>query len=233
MSLSKQAANRARRCHRILVVEDHPLMCEGISKWIDHDPELEVCGTAGNLAVGLKAVDRLKPDLVLSDISLGGRSGLELLKELKVSHPDLPVVMLSMHDESVYALRAMRVGARGYVMKKAGGAEVVNAIKDVLAGGAAFSRKVTNQVMAEYAGRAKGHKSPVAALTDREFEVLQSYGRGNTSGQIAQLLSISPKTVGAHRNNICHKLEFKSTAELICYAVQYADGHEPEMGANV
>ncbi len=223
MSQSQQSANHTPACHRILIVEDHPLMCEGISKWIDHDPELKVCGTAINLATSLKAVHQHKPDLVLSDISLGGRSGLELLKDLKATHPELPVVMLSMHDESIYALRAMRAGARGYVMKKAGGAEVVNAIKEVLAGGSAFSRKVTNQVMAEYAGRAQGHKSPVAALTDREFEVLQSYGLGNSSKETAEFLGISPKTVGAHRNNICHKLGLKSTAELIRYAVQYVE----------
>ena len=195
-------------------------MREGISKWIDHDPELEVCGVAGNLATGVKAVDQLKPDLVLSDISLEGRSGLELVKDLKATNPELPVVMLSMHDESVYALRAMRAGACGYVMKKAGGADVVNAIKEVLAGGSAFSRKVTNQVMAEYAGRAKGHQSPVAALTDREFEILQLYGHGKTSGEIAQQLNVSPKTVGAHRSNICQKLDLHSTSELICYATQ-------------
>lgn len=198
-------------------------MCEGISKWIDQDPELEVCGAEADLAAGMQAVDRLKPDLVLSDISLGGRSGLELLKDLKVADPDLPVVMLSMHDESVYALRAMRAGARGYVMKKSGGAEVVNAIKEVLAGGSAFSRSTTNQMMADFAGRSHGHTTPVGALTDREFEILQLYGDGKTSGVIAGLLNISPKTVGAHRYNICRKLNLGSTSELIRYAVQCAE----------
>ncbi|MGJ8649460.1 MAG: response regulator transcription factor [Opitutaceae bacterium] len=209
---------------RILIIDDHPLMREGIARWINSDPHLDVCGEASDAAKGMKAVSQLKPDLVLCDIGLGSHSGLELLKDLKALHSNIPVIMLSMYDESVYAMRSMRAGARGYVMKKEGGAEVVLAIKEVLAGGSAFSRQVTNQVMAEYAGRAKGHQSPVAALTDREFEILQAYGRGNTSGEIAKLLSISPKTVGAHRNNICHKLELKSSAELIRYAVQYAEG---------
>lgn len=204
--------------YRILVIEDHPLMREAISKWIDRDPGLKVCGQANSSAAGMEAVVRLKPDLVLSDISLDGRSGLELLKDLKAMNPDLPVVMHSMHNESVYAMRAMRAGARGYVMKKAGGTEVVNAIKEVLAGGSAFSRVVSNQVLDELAGRARGHQSPIAILTDREFEILELYGHGKTSGEIAQQLNVSPKTVGAHRYNICRKLEIHSTSELICYA---------------
>lgn len=212
------------RTSRILVIEDHPLMREGISKWINSEPELEVCGEAGDSGRGMKAVSQLKPDLVLCDIDLGANSGLELLKDLKVLHPQIPVVMLSMYEESFYALRSMRAGASGYVMKKQGGAEVVQAIKEVLAGGSAFSRQVTNQVMAEYAGRADRNRSSVAALTDREFEVLQYYGRGRSSGEIAQILNISPKTVGAHRNNICRKLGVKSSPELIRYAVQHVDG---------
>ncbi|MDG1300528.1 MAG: response regulator transcription factor [Opitutae bacterium] len=206
--------------YRILLIEDHPLMREAISKWIDRDPDLKVCGQANNSAAGIKAVVKFEPDLVLSDISLEGRSGIELLKDLKAINPDLPVVMHSMHNESVYAMRAMRAGARGYVMKSAGGAEVVNAIKEVLAGGSAFSRVVSNQVLDELAGRARGHQSPIAVLTDREFEILELYGHGKTSGEIAQQLNVSPKTVGAHRYNICGKLELHSTSELICYAAK-------------
>jgi len=206
--------------YRILVVEDHPLMREAISKWIDSDPELKVCGQADNSADGMNEVLRLKPDLVLSDISLEESSGLELVRDLKAINPGLPVVMHSMHKESVFAMRAMRAGASGYVMKKSSGAEVVNAIKEVLAGGSAFSRFVTNQVMDELAGRARGHQSPIAILTDREFEILQLYGHGQTSGEIAQQLNISPRTVGAHRYNICGKLELHSTCELICYAAK-------------
>ena len=206
--------------YRILVIDDHPLMREAISKWIDRDPDLKVCGQAENAAAGMQAAARHKPDLVLSDISMEGRSGLELLKDLKAINPDLPVVIHSMHNESVYAMRAMRAGARGYVMKKADGSEVVNAIKEVLAGGSAFSRAVSNQVLDELAGRARGHQSPIAILTDREFEILELYGHGKTSGGIAQQLNVSPKTVGAHRYNICRKLELHSTSELICYAAK-------------
>jgi len=208
---------------RILIVEDHPLMREGIAKWISNDPQLEVCGEAGCSAEGLRAVNCLEPELVLCDITLAGRSGLELLKDLHALNSDLPVIMLSMHDESVYALRAMRAGARGYVMKKSGGAELVAAIKEVLAGGSAFSRHVTSQMMAELAGRRQGHRAPVGILTDREFEVLQLYGQGKASNEIADLLRLSPKTVGTHRLNICQKLRLKSTPELVRYAVHYAE----------
>jgi len=215
------------RPRRILIVEDHPLMREGIAKWIDHDEGLEVCGEVGGAAEALRAAERTKPDLVLCDITLSKRSGLELVKDLRCHSPDLPVVMLSMHDESIYALRSLRAGARGYVMKKAGGAEVVAAIKEALAGGSAFSRSVTNQLMAELSGGAgqRGQPSKLAGLTDREFEVLQLYGEGKTSAQIASHLNISPKTIGAHRRNLCQKLEIKSTPELIRFAV-----HQNESG---
>ncbi|MFP4541151.1 MAG: response regulator [Opitutales bacterium] len=208
---------------RILLVEDHPIMREGIARWINRDPALEVCGEAATAPHGLQAAEQLRPDLVLCDISLGNRNGLELVKDLRAIDPELPIVMLSMHDESVYALRAVRAGARGYVMKEAGGAEVVAAVKEVLAGGTVFSRRVTSQLMAEVSGHRRGRLSPVASLTDREFEIMHLYGDGKTTREIADQLHLSPKTVGTHRAHICRKLDLKSTAELIRYAAQAAD----------
>jgi len=199
-------------------------MREGIATWINHDPDLEVCGEAASAPEAFEGAGKLKPDLVLCDITLGGRNGLELVKDIKALHPDLPVVMLSMHDESVYALRAVRAGASGYVMKKAGGAEVVAAIKMVLAGGTAFSPGVAKQLLDDYTGRARGRQSPLAALTDREFEVLQLLGEGKTNREIATQLHLSPKTVEVHRVNIRNKLKLKSTPELIRYAVHYTEG---------
>ncbi|MCU0770139.1 MAG: response regulator transcription factor [Verrucomicrobia bacterium] len=208
---------------RILIVEDHPMMREGIANWINHDPELEVCAEAGNAAEALHAAEQSKPDLVLCDITLAGRNGIELVKDLKALRPELPVVMLSMHDESVYALRAVRAGARGYVMKKVGGAEVVAAVKQVLLGGTAFSPGVASQLLDEFAGRARGRHSPLAVLTDREFEVFQLLGLGKTNREIARQLNLSPKTVEVHRVNLRNKLKLKSTPELIRYAVHYAE----------
>jgi DNA-binding NarL/FixJ family response regulator len=209
--------------HKILIIEDHPIMREGIVKWIEGDPLMTVCGDFGSSVEAMGALGRLQPDLVVCDITLGDTNGLELLKDMIAFDPQLPVIMLSMHDESIFAMRAMRAGARGYVVKAAGGMEVVRAIKQVLGGGYAFSPKVSNQLIGEMAGRAKGRRSPVAALTDREFEILQHYGAGQTSGEIARALHLSPKTVGTHRLNICQKLSLKSTAELIRFAVHHLE----------
>jgi DNA-binding NarL/FixJ family response regulator len=208
---------------RILVVDDHPLMREGIAKWIGYDPELEVCGEVGSYAEAMQFVRELQPDLVLCDVALGSRSGLELVKEIAALRPDLPVVMLSMHDESVYALRSLRAGARGYLMKDAGGAEVLAAIKQVLAGGTAFGVGVTRQLLEDFAGRQRGNHSPLAVLTDREFEILGLLGEGKTNREIAGRLKLSPKTVETHRVNIRHKLHIGSTPELIRYAVQCSE----------
>lgn len=208
---------------RILIVDDHPLMREGIAKWIGYDPALEVCGEAGTIPEALKAIENLHPDLVLCDVVLVGRSGLELLKEVQDTRPELPVVMLSMHDEAIYALRSLRAGARGYLMKDTGGAEVLAAVKQVLAGGTAFGVGVTRQLLEDFAGRQRGRRSPLAVLTDREFEILEMLGEGKTNREIASHLNLSPKTVETHRVNIRHKLHIKSTPELIRYAVQCAE----------
>jgi DNA-binding NarL/FixJ family response regulator len=215
---------------RILIVDDHPLLREGVAKWIDHEAELEVCGEAGDLPAALQAVKELEPDLVLCDVALAGRSGLELVKEVCSVRPEMPVVMLSMHDESIYALRALRAGARGYLMKDAGGSEVIAAIKQVLAGGTAFGPAVTRQLLEDFTGRQRGHRSPLAVLTDREFEILELLGQGKTNREIAGNLNLSPKTVETHRVNIRHKLHIKSTPELIRYAVRCSEqaGLRPE-----
>ena len=208
---------------RILIVDDHPLMREGISKWVAYDPELAVCGEAGTVPEALKAIEEEQPDLILCDVALAGRSGLELLKEVAERWPQIPVVMLSMHDESVYALRALRAGARGYLMKDAGGAEILSALKQALGGGTAFGVGVTRQLLEDFAGRQRGNQSPLAVLTDREFEILGLLGEGKTNREIASRLNLSPKTVETHRVNIRHKLHIQSTPELIRYAVQCSE----------
>jgi len=223
MDVSVELEQAQSRLHQILIVEDHPLMREGIAMWVDQDPGLEVCGQFGTAAGGMGGVSQFKPDAVLCDITLNKGNGLELLKDIHAFSPELPVIMLSMHDESIYALRAMRAGARGYVMKQAGGEEVIAAIYQVMGGSHAFSSKVTNQIMAELSGLQRNRQSPVAALTDREFEILQLYGAGNSSGAIARILNLSPKTVGTHRLNMCRKLDLKSTSELIRLGVHYSE----------
>jgi DNA-binding NarL/FixJ family response regulator len=227
---SKRPVSSARR--RILVVEDHPLMREGIVTWIRREKDLDVCGEAGEASQALGAVEKLKPDLVLTDFSLPGRSGLELLKDILALDPDLPVLVLSMHDEQDYAMRTLRAGARGYVMKSAGGAQVIAAIRDVLAGHRAFSTAVTEQIMDDMAGRVRGHHSPLAVLTDREFEIFQLVGLGRTTNQIAKQLHLSSKTVEVHRLNIRRKLKIKSAPELIRFAVHQAQREARELGGS-
>lgn len=218
------------RRKRILVVDDHPLMREGVAQWIKRAPDLEVCGEAESAAQALSLAERLKPDLVLTDISLTGRDGLELIKDLRALRPELPVLVLSMHEESLYAGRALRAGARGYVLKRAGGGRVVEAIREVFQGRIAVSPEMATQLLEEYAGR-RSHSQRVSLpnLTDREFEVLQLVAEVKTNREMAQQLHLSQKTVETHRLNLTRKLKLKNAAELLRFALQYveknASGH--------
>ncbi len=209
---------------RILLVEDHPIMREGVAAWIDRQPDLQVCGQAGDASDAFGMLETLAPDLVVADLELPGRSGLELIKDISAFDPELPVLILSMHDETIFALRTLRAGAHGYVMKKAGGDELVAAIRAVLGGRKAFSSEVTQQVIEDVAGRRRGHRSPLAMLTDREFEIFQMIGSGRATKEIARQLNLSHKTVDAHRTNLRQKLKIKSLPELIRFSVEYSRG---------
>jgi len=214
----------ASRCQRILVVDDHPLMREGVAQWIDRAPELEVCGQAESASQALSLATKLKPDLVLTDISLPGRNGLELIKDLRALRSDLPVLVLSMHEESLYAGRALRAGARGYIMKRAGGDRVVEGIREVLLGRIAVSPEMATHLLEEYTGRrSQTGRTTLPNLTDREFEVFQLLGEARTNREIAQQLHLSPKTIETHRMNLMRKLELKSPAELLRFALQYVE----------
>ena len=209
---------------RILVVDDHPLMREGVAQWIQRAPELAVCGQAESAAQALALAEKLKPDLVLTDISLMGRNGLELIKDLAVILPGLPVLVLSMHEESLYAGRALRAGARGYIMKRAGGDRVVEAIREVLQGRIAVSPEMATHLLEEYSGRkSRSGRTELPSLTDREFEVFQLVGEAKSNREIAEQLHLSPKTVETHRMNLARKLKLKSAAELLRFALQYVE----------
>jgi len=209
---------------QILVVDDHPLMCEGVARWIDDTADLQVCGRAESASQAVSLVEKLKPDLVLTDIALTGRSGLELIKDLRTLQPDLPVLVLSMHEESLYAGRALRAGARGYVMKRAGGDRVVEAIREVLQGRIAVSPEMATHLLEEYSGaRAHSRRVPLPSLTDREFEVFQLIGEAKSNREIAEQLHLSAKTVETHRMNLTRKLKLKSATEMLRFALQYVD----------
>jgi len=206
------------------VVDDHPLMREGVTKWIEGTSDLVVCCEATSAAQALSLVEKQRPDLVLADISLPGRNGLELVKDLRALFPNLPVLVLSMHDESLYAGRALRAGARGYVMKRAGGEQLIKAIRDVLEGRIAVSPEMATNLLEEYAGRqSRSGRTTLPRLTDREFEVLQLIGEAKSNREIASQLHLSPKTVETHRTNLMRKVKLNKPAELLRFAMQYVE----------
>ncbi|HEY0794090.1 MAG TPA: response regulator transcription factor [Chthoniobacterales bacterium] len=208
---------------RILIVDDHPMMREGLRALIGREPGLSVCGEAETVSRAVEAVATLKPDLVLVDITLPGRNGLELIKDLRALSPMLPVLVISMHDEALWAERVLRAGARGYVMKREAGPVMVAAIRKVLAGKLYVNEAVSSRILESLAGRGT-NASPIAQLSDREFEVFQLIGRGQGTIEIAEALHLSPKTVEAHRAKIKEKLDLKTMPELISFACRWLEG---------
>ena len=208
---------------RIVIVDDHPMMREGIAHTVNREPDLTICGEVGTAAQALAVVEAHQPDLVLVDISLQDRDGVELIKDLRVAQPATPVLVVSSHDESIFAERVLRAGGRGYVTKQEGGREVVRAIRCVLGGKIFLSEKLSGHLLQQlYAGPAAPNERPgVGQLSDREFEVFQLIGRGLSSQTISDQLHLSAKTVDAHRANIKAKLGLQTTAELISYAATW------------
>lgn len=209
---------------KILIVDDHPMMREGLSQLIHNEPDLTICGEAESAVAALAAVAQAAPDLAIIDISLKDSSGLELIKDLKIRWPQLPMLVLSMHDESLYADRVLRAGARGYLMKEAGGRNIMAAIRQVLAGRIYVSEKMSDQLLASASGHSpKTSHTPIDQLTDREFEIFQLIGRGTSARAMAAQLHVSIKTVEAHRVNIKRKLGVSTAPELIRYAVRWVE----------
>ena len=209
---------------RLLLVDDHPVVLDGYRLMLNAQPDLAVCATASNAADALRAVERERPDLVLTDLTMPGRGGLELIKDLVVLHPGVKVLVCSMHDEMLYAERALHAGAKGYVTKDSPGPVMLGAIRRVLDGGLYVSERLAARVLAAFAGtRPRGSSSPLEKLSDREFEVFRLFGEGKTAKEIAAQLNLSPKTVSVHRDHIKEKMEFATSAEMIRQAVRYVE----------
>lgn len=207
---------------QILIVDDHPMTRGGLTHLINHQPDTVVCGEAENAAEALDLLAQSQPDLVLIDITLPGKSGLELIKDIKAMHPDLPMLVLSMHDESLYADRVLRAGARGYITKHEGGEKLIGAIRHILSGKIYVSESMSAHILEIFSGAQSGtDRSSIQSLSDREFEVFQALGEGLSSHQIARKLHLSAKTVDAHRANIKTKLKINTTAELISFAARW------------
>lgn len=207
---------------RVLLVDDHPIVRLGLTEVLTSELGLAVCGACGTAEEALSAVATLRPEIVVTDLNLPGKSGLELIKDLSVLHPGLPVLVLSMHDEEIYAERCLRAGARGYVMKNEGPEKLAAAIRSVLAGGIHVSARTSSRIVASFSGqRTREKSSPVGRLTDREFEVFQWIGGGLSTQAIADRLHISVKTIETHRMHLKRKLSLATAAELVAYAARW------------
>jgi len=208
---------------KILLVEDHPIFRLGLGELINQESDLKVCGGAESVNQALKAITDLAPDLVVADITLQDSDGIDLVKEVTRRYKDLPVLILSMHDEFLYAERALHAGARGYIMKQEAMESVVTAIRHVLGGKVYLNDAMKEHILANIADRTHSQdKSPIDRLTDRELEVFGLIGKGLSTREIAGKLSLSIKTIGTYRERIKEKLSLKHANELVRHAVHWA-----------
>jgi DNA-binding NarL/FixJ family response regulator len=209
---------------RVLVIDDHPMTRAGVVHLLSKQADLEICGEAGAPAEALAAIPNLKPDLVITDMTMPGRSGIEFLKDTLALYPQLAILVVSMHDELIYAERALRAGAKGYIMKQAGGEKLLAAIRRVLAGQISVSEEMSSKILQNISGGgSRGSHSPIEKLSDREFEVFQLIGGGKSTREIASQLHLSPKTVDVHRGHIKEKLELTDATALVRYAVRWIE----------
>ena len=218
----KPSPRRSSGKARVFLVDDHAVVREGLAVLLDQTHDLQVCGQAATPQQALKGIAGADPDIVVLHLSLGKHSGLGLLADLRAQHPQLPVLVLSMHDEAVMAERALRTGARGYVMKQEATQQLLDAVRRVLAGGPAVSEAVKEQMVRAVSGtRDRGTCSPIQSLSNRELEVFELLGGGLRPAQIAQRLSLSVKTVETHFAHIRAKLGLGTQRDLAVRAVQW------------
>ncbi|HVM62772.1 MAG TPA: response regulator transcription factor [Verrucomicrobiae bacterium] len=217
--------------YRVLLVDDHPILCEGLSQRINSESDLEVCGQVRDARDALGAIEKLQPHVAIVDIALGEGNGVELLKDMKIRFPHLPALVLSMHDEALYAERVLRAGARGYVMKQEQPEVLLRAIRQVLGGELYLSDRVKNGIVNRLGGspRVEDASTMVGRLSDRELEVFQMIGDGFATHEIAERLHLSMKTVASHRENIKKKLRLTTGEQLARFAIhwqRYRSGRE-------
>jgi DNA-binding NarL/FixJ family response regulator len=223
----KSQGGAETRKKTVFVVDDHPLLRQGLALLINQEHDLMVCGEAEEAHAAMKAIAVTRPDILIADISLKGPDGLDLLKSLRASYPDLPVLILSMHDESIYAERALRARANGYIMKQEATEKVLVALRRILGGDIYLSEKMANKLLHQYiSGAPADLNSRLSALSDRELEVFRLIGEGRSTRQIAECLHLSIKTVETYQAHIKDKLFLRSGRELVQHAIQTKFGEK-------
>lgn len=223
-STGKPAAGKSR----VFIVDDHTMFREGLRQLIEHDPGLMVCGDAADAATALEGIRQSNPDVVIVDLTLADSSGLDLVKSIRNDYEDLPVLVVSMHEESLYAERALRAGAMGYVMKNEPAKTVIAAIHSVLRGEMYLSRKMSSSVISKFMrGETEQPLSPLETLSDRELEVFRMLGQGKGTRQIAQDLGLTIPTIQSFRNRIKEKLHLKTAPELVLHAINWVQSGSP------
>jgi len=224
MPQKTQSSTKSRGKRTVLIVDDHPIVRQGLAMLINQEQDLVVCGQAEDAHEAMRAVRESEPDMVIVDISLKETSGVELIKDLQVQHPDLPILTLSMHDEAVYGERALRAGARGYIMKQEATEKVVTAIRRVLEGEIYVSDGMAAKMVSKLIGGAgKKTGSPVERLSDRELEVFRMLGEGYNTREMAEKLHLSVKTIETYRAHIKDKLGLQDASELLRSAIQWVN----------
>jgi DNA-binding NarL/FixJ family response regulator len=209
---------------RILIVDDHPMMRAGLAQLINRQPDMLVWAEAGQPAEALSLVSRARPDLVLADLTMPGRSGIEFIKDMIAARADLIILVISMRDEALYAERCLRAGARGYIMKEAGSESLLAAMRRVMGGKTYLSPGAADSILENLSPqKPRGSNSPIQALSDREFEIFRFIGLGKSAREIAAQLHLSHKTVDVHRGHIREKLDLKDVTSLLRFAVRWVE----------
>lgn len=209
---------------KVAIVDDHTMMREGLAQLVKSHPGYKCCWTAGDLHEAIKCLEAERPDLLMADMTLPGRNGLELIKDALIIAPELPILVVSMHDETLYAQRVLKAGGKGYIMKDAPRKALLEAIGEVASGGIWVSSEMSGKIIQAFSGKPGNNAvDGVHRLTDREFEVFQLIGEGRSKAEIAESLHISPKTVDVHKSNIRGKLELKDAAAVLRYAIRWQE----------
>ncbi len=214
---------------QVLIVDDHPVVRDGLTTIINHEQDLNVCGEADDAHQAMVAAAELKPDIVIADISLKNSDGIELTKSIKARYPKLSIIVFSVHDESLYAERALLAGAKAYLMKDAVSENIIKAIRTVLSGEIYVSNTVSKKFLHKIArDKADKTKAPVENLSNREFEIFRLIGKGFKASQIAKQLHLSTKTIETYRSRIKEKLNLPNAAELLQYSIKWSKSQDRE-----